>query len=112
MRSQLEYSLGQVKERMAAVDPEDQQKQLNEQALQHFLSIVYLKNLKKGENPDAFWVRKAGIKVMEMLERTRNWEQAKAFSEYLIELMPAQKDEWLRMMTQWNKRLPLDISSN
>ena len=49
---------------------------------------------------------------MEMLERTRNWEQAKAFSEYLIELMPAQKDEWLRMMTQWNKRLPLDISSN
>ncbi len=111
MRSQLEYSLGQVKERMAEVDAEDQQKQLNEQALQHFLSIVYLKNLKKGENPDAFWVRKAGIKVMEMLERTRNWEQAKAFSEYLIELMPAQKDEWLRMMTQWNKRLPLDISS-
>ena len=111
MRSQLEYSLGQTKERMAETSAEDQQKKLNDEALQHFLNIVYLKNLKRGENPNAFWVRKAGVKVMEMLERTRNWEQAKSFSDYLIELMPAQKDEWLRMMTQWNQRLPVDTSS-
>lgn len=112
MRSQLEYSLGQVKERMAETLPEGQKMKLNEEALQHFLNIVYLKNLKRGENPDAFWIRKSGVKVMEMLERTRNWEQAKNFSEYLTELMPSQKDEWLRMMTQWNQRLPVDASTN
>ncbi len=110
MRSQLEYSIGQVKQRMADSAKGQEQVDMRQEALQHFLNIVYLKNLKRGENPDAFWIRKAGIRVMELLEETRDWDQAKRFSAYLSELMPAQKDEWLRMMTQWNQRLALEAS--
>ncbi|MEK9864737.1 MAG: hypothetical protein VW804_16415, partial [Verrucomicrobiota bacterium] len=71
-----------------------------------YLQVVYQKNLKRGEVPDAFWLREAGVRAMGILERQDNWQQAQAFTDYLGKLLPAQQDEWLQVMQQWQRSLP------
>ncbi|MDG1892744.1 MAG: tetratricopeptide repeat protein [Verrucomicrobiota bacterium] len=110
MRSQLLVSIGQVREHMAEALQGPQKTSLLEEALEHYLAVVYMKNLQKGETPDAFWIREAGVRAMQVLEHTRNWPQAKVFSAYLSELLPSQGDEWLQMMNRWTNQLPLDRS--
>ncbi|MGA0408541.1 MAG: hypothetical protein ACO3PR_10675 [Limisphaerales bacterium] len=105
-RSQLMVSIGMVKERLSEGSDEMRDQEMENQALNQYLQVVYQKNLKRGEVPDAFWLREAGVRAMGILERQDNWQQAQAFTDYLGKLLPAQQDEWLQVMQQWQRSLP------
>ena len=105
-RSQLAVSLGLAKERLSESEDGTRDIAMETEALNHYLHVVYQKNLKRGEVTDAFWLREAGIRAMAILERQDNWVQAKAFTDYLSKLLPSQEDEWLQMMQQWQGSLP------
>ena len=105
-RSQLMVSIGMVKERLSEGADEMRDQEMENQALNQYLQVVYQKNLKRGEVPDAFWLREAGVRAMGILERQDNWQQAQAFTDYLGKLLPAQQDEWLQVMQQWQRSLP------
>ncbi len=105
-RSQLAVSLGLAKERLSESEDGTRDMAMETEALNHYLHVVYQKNLKRGEVTDAFWLREAGIRAMAILERQDNWVQAKAFTDYLSKLLPSQEDEWLQMMQQWQGSLP------
>jgi len=111
MRSELDVSMGRVKERMSEAASGADQHRLLDEALEHYLNVVYMKNLPRGVTPDAFWIREAGVNAMKIFEITKNWEQAEKFSNYLTELLPASGDEWLQMMNQWKDQLPLKKTS-
>ena len=99
-------SLGLAKERLSESEDGTRDMAMETEALNHYLHVVYQKNLKRGEVTDAFWLREAGIRAMAILERQDNWVQAKAFTDYLSKLLPSQEDEWLQMMQQWQGSLP------
>lgn len=111
MRSELDVSMGRVKERMSESASGADQRRLLDEALEHYLDVVYMKNLPRGVTPDAFWIREAGVNALKIFEITKNWEQAEIFSNYLTELLPASGDEWLQMMNQWKDQLPLKKTS-
>jgi len=111
MLSQLDVSIGRVKERMAESVTGPGRRQLLNEALEHYLTVVYMKNLPRGVTPDAFWVREAGVHAMKIFEITKDWEHAEKFSNYLTELLPASGDEWLQMMNQWKDQLPMEKTS-
>lgn len=111
MRSELEVSMGLVKERMAESAAEARRRELLDEALGHYLTVVYTKNLPRGVTPDAFWIREAGVHALKVFEITKDWEQAEKFSNYLTELLPASGDAWLQMMNQWKDQLPLKKST-
>lgn len=57
-------------------------------ALQHFLNVVYEKNLRAGEAADPFWVKRAGLEAARMAEDSQLWDQALRLYQHLEELLP------------------------
>lgn len=59
-------------------------------ALTHYLDVFYYrKDLKDGEKPDLFWVKKAGWEAARLAESSGDWTQALKIYERLGTLIPA-----------------------
>lgn len=75
-RSQAEWKLAGVFEKIAAARPLAEQPGLLQTARDHYLNIVYGTNLREGERPDPFWVERAGLAAARLLESLQQWDNA------------------------------------
>jgi len=78
VRSQAQFSLGTVAEHQARLRPVAEQGPLLDLAQDHYFKVLYSRNLRDGEQPDAFWMKKAGLAAAELLEGRKRPDQAVA----------------------------------
>ena len=82
--------MGVVEEKLAEQKTGAEQAALLQSALNHYLDVLYFdKDLKEGEKPDPFWVKKAGLEAARLAESRQEWAQAIKIYERLRALMPA-----------------------
>lgn len=67
LRSRAQIGMGIVLERMADAAVAGSQKQLREQALGNYFDVFYERNLRDGEQPDEFWMEKAGLQALALI---------------------------------------------
>jgi TolA-binding protein len=87
-RSQAQIGFGLVLEKRAAQAEGGDQTALLQLALQNYLDVLYGKNLRDGEMPDSFWVKKAGLQAAGVAETLGEWTQAVAVYQRLEDLLP------------------------
>lgn len=88
-RSQARAALGAVAESQAAQKTGGERTALLKQALGHYLdAFFYEKTLRDGEQPDWFWVRKAGLEAARVAESLEEWSQALNIYQGLQKLLP------------------------
>jgi TolA-binding protein len=91
-RSQAQIGIGLVFEKRAAQATGGDQTVFLQQALQNYLDVLYRKNLRDGESPDSFWVKKAGLQAAGAAETLGEWPQAVNVYRRLEELLPPLHD--------------------
>ncbi|HWQ92030.1 MAG TPA: hypothetical protein VN673_10190, partial [Clostridia bacterium] len=87
-RSIAKVGMGIVVKKQAELAKPPEQDQLRRQALDHFLDVLYRKNLQPGEQPDLFWVKKAGLEAADVAEVLHEWDGALGVYQQLMELLP------------------------
>jgi tetratricopeptide (TPR) repeat protein len=94
-RSIAEVGLGGVLERQAAeASPSSRTNLLNE-AMQHYLYVVYGKNLRDREKGDPLWVKEAAVAAARLAEEQHRWDVAAELYERLRdELAPPLRKTW------------------
>jgi outer membrane protein assembly factor BamD (BamD/ComL family) len=88
VRSQAEWKLGVVVERQAQLKPPPERAALEDLALDHYLRVVYGKNLRAGEQPDPYWVKRAGLSAAELAETRKKWDVALGLIRRLMTDIP------------------------
>ena len=87
-RSQAEIGLGNTLVKQAELKaPPDLD--LMKSARDHYLNIVYGKNLHEAEAPIPIWVKEAGLAAAKILETQQQWTQAINLYTHLQQLLPA-----------------------
>lgn len=90
VRSIARVGMGIVMEKQAEQKTGAEQSALLRNALNLYLDVLYFgKDLREGEKPDPFWVKKAGLEASRLAESRQEWTQAIKIYERLRELMPA-----------------------
>ncbi len=88
LRSQAEWKLGVVLEKQAQLKPPPERAALSEQALDHYLRVLYAKNLRPDEQPDPYWLKRAGLSAAELAESLKKWDVALGLTRRLITDLP------------------------
>lgn len=88
VRSQAEVGLGLVLEKQAALKPGTNAPALAQQALTHYMRVVYGENLAPGEQPNPFWVKEAAQRAFRLMEELQMLEQQQRLVEYLRNRLP------------------------
>ncbi|MCZ7639779.1 MAG: hypothetical protein M5U12_29270 [Verrucomicrobia bacterium] len=83
-----EVALGLVREKQAALKPENEQAPLLETAMAHYLNVFYEKNLRAGELPDPSWLKEAGLGAVKLAESLRRWDIALGLYQRLATELP------------------------
>lgn len=96
IRSQAEVGLAMSLERLAEENSE-RSDELLDQALQHYLNIVYLENLRANELPDPFWLEEAGLKAGTLVEARQDVDTGVRLYRRLAELLPPLREDWDRL---------------
>ncbi len=91
-RSQAQVGIGLVLEKSAQRKTGDELTALLKLALENYLDVAYEKNLREGETPDLFWVKKAGLEAARVAESLGEWPQAVNLYRRLEGLLPPLKD--------------------
>lgn len=89
VRSQAEVGLATVMEKLAADQKPEARAKFQQMALDHYLNVFYEKNLREDEQPDLFWVKKAGLEAGRLAESLQAWPQALKLYERLEAMIPA-----------------------
>jgi tetratricopeptide (TPR) repeat protein len=92
VRSQAEFGLGNVLEKMAAQKKGADATALLKQALDHYLNVALTANVRAAESPDAFWLKKAGLEAARLAEALGQWKQAGDLYDALAEKLPQLKE--------------------
>jgi TolA-binding protein len=94
-RSQAEVGLGNTLEKKAEwlekqADPKAvaERENLLDEALNHYLDVLYEKNLRDGEEADPVWIGKAGLEAGRLAEQSNNWDKAVNIYNGLMERLP------------------------
>jgi TolA-binding protein len=90
-RSQAEVGWGNVLERMAEKTTGPDSTALLTSALDHYLNVVYEKNLLPGEKLNSFWFKEATLAAARLAEANRQWDQAINLYLRVMEVLPATK---------------------
>ena len=90
-RSQAEVGLGLVLDKQARALPAAEAETNRVAALERFLNVAYQRNLRQGEQADAFWVKFAALEAAKLLEDTQQWPAAARLYEQLGRLIPSLK---------------------
>ena len=91
-RSQAQIGWGIALEKKAASMTGGDQTNSLQLALNNYLDVLYGKNLRAGETPDAFWTEKVGLQAAALAETLGEWPQAMNIYQRLEELLPQLKD--------------------
>lgn len=89
VRSQAEVGLGLVLEKQAALRPSTNGPALVQQALTHYMRVVYGENLLPGEQPNPFWVKEAAQRAFKLMEELQMLEQQQRLVQYLRNSLPS-----------------------
>ena len=94
-RSQAEIGLGNTLEKKGEslekqTDPKAvaERQSLFDEALNHYLDVLYEKNLREGEEAEPVWIGKAGIEAGRLAEQSKNWDKAVNIYSSLMERLP------------------------
>jgi tetratricopeptide (TPR) repeat protein len=88
VRSQAEVGLANALLRQASLKvPPDPP--LLKRALDHYVNVVYGRNLRGSETPVPFWVKEAGLAAARILELQRQWPQAIQLYDRLQQMLPS-----------------------
>ena len=88
-RSQAEIGIGiALKKRADTFTTALEREPLLERAQFHWHRVLYEKNLLKGESPDPFWQKKAGLESAQLAEAMQDWKAAAGIYERLRDLLP------------------------
>jgi hypothetical protein len=68
--------------------------------------VLYGKNLRDGETPDAFWTKKAGLQAAALAETLGEWPQAVNVYQRLEELLPQLKDSLEKKIADAQENFP------
>jgi outer membrane protein assembly factor BamD (BamD/ComL family) len=93
-RSQAQIGFGIALEKMAALEKGQTQSGLLQLALDNYLDVfetVFGKNLRDGETADAFWVKKAGLQAL-LLIQSLGVAPPENFIDEMEKLLPQSKD--------------------
>ncbi len=92
-RSQAQVGLALLQEELAQTESGETQRRLLMSALDNYLDVFYYeKNLRDGEQPDWFWVKKAGLDAARLAEAQQDWTQAVKFYRRLQTMLPSLKE--------------------
>jgi TolA-binding protein len=92
-RSQAEFGLGQVLEKMA--EQRTNRIELINGALGHYLDVVYGRRLRKGEDPDPLWVSRAALAAGTLAtDRLQRFDEAERLYQEMIKTMPSLRATW------------------
>jgi TolA-binding protein len=105
-RSQAQIGWGIALEKEAALMTGSDQTNLLQLALNHYLDVLYGKNLRDGETPDAFWTEKAGLQAAALAETLGEWLQAVNVYQRLEALLPQLKDSLKRKIAAAQENFP------
>ena len=106
VRSQAQIGWGIALEKEAALMTGNDQTHLLQLALNHYLDVLYGKNLRDGETPDAFWTKKAGLQAAALAETLGEWTQAVNVYQRLEGLLPQLKDSLERKIRAAQENFP------
>ncbi|MGO9585981.1 MAG: tetratricopeptide repeat protein [Limisphaerales bacterium] len=90
-RSRAQIGFGIALEKMAALATGGDQAALLRAALDDYLDVLYKINLRDGEQPDAFWTKKAGLQAAPLVEALGVSDPNKFYGR-MEELLPQLKD--------------------
>lgn len=100
-RSLAKVGLGRVLEVQARTNKlASEQAPRLEAALDHYRDVVYGKNLRAGETPDAFVVKEAGLLAARVLETQHRWEEATKLYRRLQAVLPPLRDTLEKKIAQ------------
>lgn len=84
------YGLGVVMEKMAEQKPAAERAPSLKAALNYYLDVLYYeKDLRLGETPDLFWVKRAAYEAARLSEAMADWQQAIKIYKRLSDVVPA-----------------------
>lgn len=96
-RSQAEYGLGQVLEKMAEIWTN--RTELLTSALDHYLNVVYSRRLGKDEQPDPFWMAKAAQAAGALAaDRLQLPDRAERLYQDMLKAIPGLAPVWERRL--------------
>lgn len=105
-RSQAEIGLAKSYEKQSAMISSTQRKtNLIQQALDHYLNVLYGNNLKPGEVPNPLWIKEAGLAAARLLESREDWLQVTRIYKRLSALDPQSRASFERKLSDAQKRL-------
>lgn len=87
-RSQGEFKLAAVLEKQAQLRPAAERTPLEDQALDLYLRVLYGRNLRDGELPDPYWMKRAGLAAADLAETQKKWDLAISLCQRLIAELP------------------------
>jgi TolA-binding protein len=94
-RSQAEIGLGNTLEKKGEwlekqtdAKAVAERQSLFDEALNHYLDVLYEKNLREGEEAEPVWIGKAGIEAGRLAEQLKNWDKAVNIYSSLMERLP------------------------
>lgn len=88
VRSQAEWKLGVVMQRQASLRAEPERSAIEAEALDRYLRVLYGKNLRDGEQPDPYWLKRAGINAAELAEAQKKYDLAIGVYQRLLTELP------------------------
>ena len=89
VRSQAEFGLGQVLEKVARPPkPGREIPALLDAAFVHYTNLLYEKNLAEGEMSDPFWLKEGGLAAARLAEERGQWEMAAHIYDRLQQRLP------------------------
>ncbi len=90
-RSQAQLGIGMVDEKLAALTSGMDQTALLQAALDNYLDVFFGNNLRDGETADPFWVKKAGLQALPLVESLGTGDPNK-FIDQMETVLPQLKD--------------------
>jgi TolA-binding protein len=104
-RSQAEYALGRVLEKMA--DQRTNRVELLQGALGHYLDVVYGRRLGAGDDPDPLWVSQAALAAGALAsERLERFDEAERLYEAMLQRMPSLSAIWIKRLETVRQQRP------
>lgn len=100
LRSEAQVGLGLVLEKKAELATAEDKKRLQRMALQNYLDVFYQNNQRDGEDVDPFWIKKAGLQALPLVESLGTGDPNK-FVDQMESWLPQLKDSLEKRRTEF-----------
>ncbi len=106
VRSQAEIGIAKAYEKQSSkTNVPEKSKEFMNLALDHYLNVLYGKNLKSGESPNPLWIKEAGLAAARVLENRGDWLQVTRIYERLGSLDPQSQAALSRRLSDARRKL-------